>query len=142
MGVVSDLLGNPEAPPPKVEDRKFLEFNVDNFDDRMKAMKPRVVLSAENTLKKDGSKIPVVLNFETMDDFSPAAVARAVDPLRELLNARNQLSNLLTYMDGKGAAEDLIAGKLKNLAEFKKLVETLGVKPKEADSATAEEGSK
>jgi type VI secretion system protein ImpB len=140
MGVISDLHGNPAEPPPKVEDRKFVEINTDNFDDRMKAMKPRVVVNAENTLKKDGSKLPVALTFETLDDFSPGAVARAVEPLRELLNARNQLQNLLTYMDGKNAAEDLIAGALKNPGEFKKLVETLSLQSKGA--VPAEDGSK
>ena len=43
-----------------------------------------------------------------MDDFSPAAVASNVEPLRALLEARTQLSNLLTYMDGKTGAEQLI----------------------------------
>jgi type VI secretion system protein ImpB len=63
-----------------------------------------------------------------MEDFSPAAIARKVEPLRELLKAREQLSNLITYMDGKSGAEELIASKLKNLDDFKKLVETLGLK--------------
>ena len=127
MGVMADLAGKPESPPPKVEDRKFLEINVDNFDDRLKAMKPRVAFQVKNTLTGSGS-LPIAITFESMDDFSPAAIAKKVEPLRELLQAREQLSNLLTYMDGKGTAEELIAQKLKNLGEFKELVETLGVK--------------
>jgi type VI secretion system protein ImpB len=127
MGVMADLVGKPEAPPPKVEDRKFLEINVDNFDDRLKAMKPRVAFQVKNTLTGSGN-LPIAITFESMDDFSPAAIAKKVEPLRELLQAREQLSNLLTYMDGKGSAEELIAQKLKNLGEFKQLVETLGVK--------------
>jgi type VI secretion system protein ImpB len=127
MGVMADLVGKSESPPPKVEDRKFLEVNVDNFDDRLKAMKPRVAFQVKNTLTGSGS-LPIAITFESMDDFSPAAIAKKVEPLRELLQAREQLSNLLTYMDGKGTAEELIAQKLKNLGEFKQLVETLGVK--------------
>jgi type VI secretion system protein ImpB len=49
------------------------------------------------------------MTFENMDDFSPAAVARKVDSLNKLLQARTELANLLTYMDGKDKAEDLVA---------------------------------
>ena len=110
MGVMADLAGKPEDPLPPVADRKFLEFDVDNFDTRMKAMKPRVAFMVPNTLTGEGN-IAVDLTFENMEDFSPAAVAAKVDGLKQLLEARNQLSNLVTYMDGKGGAEELI-GKL------------------------------
>jgi len=133
MGVMADLAGNPEQPLPKIEERKFMEISTDNFDDRLKAMKPRVATQVKNTLTGEGT-LPVALTFESMEDFSPAAVARKVDPLRELLKAREQLSNLITYMDGKAGAEELIANKLKNLDDFKKLVETLGVKKGDAPS--------
>lgn len=108
MGVLSDLSGKPEDPLPPVSDRKFLEIDVDNFDSRMKSMKPRVAFNVENTLTGEGS-LPVDITFESMDDFSPAAVARKVDGLNKLLEARQQLSNLITYMDGKAGAGDLIA---------------------------------
>src|SRR6056297_817786 len=100
MGVMADLSGKPEDPLPAVADRKFLEIDVDNFDSRMKAMKPRAAFSVPNTLTGEGN-VAVDLTFESMDDFSPAAIAAKVEPLRELLDARTQLSNLLTYMDGK-----------------------------------------
>ena len=108
MGVMSDLSGKPEEPLPPVADRKFLEVDVDNFDARMKSMKPRVAFQVENTLTGDGN-LPVDITFESMDDFSPAAVARKVDGLNKLLEARTQLSNLITYMDGKTGAEELIS---------------------------------
>lgn len=108
MGVMSDLSGKPEDPLPPVSDRKFLEIDVDNFDSRMKSMKPRVAFNVENTLTGEGN-LPVDITFESMDDFSPAAVARKVDGLNKLLEARQQLSNLITYMDGKAGAGDLIA---------------------------------
>ncbi len=108
MGVMADLSGKPEDPLPPVADRKFLEIDVDNFDSRMKSMKPRVAFNVENTLTGEGS-LPVDITFESMDDFSPAAVARKVDGLSKLLEARQQLSNLITYMDGKQGAGDLIA---------------------------------
>ena len=107
MGVMSDLSGKPADPLAPVADRKFLEVDVDNFDSRMKAMKPRVAFNVPNTLTGEGN-ISVDLTFENMDDFSPAAIAKKVGALSKLLKARQQLSNLVTYMDGKGGAEELV----------------------------------
>ncbi|MBL0718396.1 type VI secretion system contractile sheath small subunit [Piscinibacter sp. Jin2] len=128
MGVMADLAGKPEDPLPPVADRKFLEIDVDNFDTRMKAMKPRVAFQVPNTLTGEGN-LSVDLTFENMDDFSPAAVAAKVDGLKQLLEARQQLSNLVTYMDGKGGAEELIARILKDPA----LLGSLGAAPKAGD---------
>ncbi len=113
MGVMADLSGKPAEPLPAVGDRKFLEIDVDNFDDRLKACKPRVSFQVPNTLTGEGN-LNVEMTFESMDDFSPAAVARKVDALNKLLQARTQLSNLLTYMDGKDKAEELVAKLLNN----------------------------
>jgi type VI secretion system protein ImpB len=125
MGVMADLSGKPAEPLPGVDQRKFLEIDVDNFDDRLKAYKPRVAFQVPNTLTGEGN-ISVDLTFESMDDFSPAAVAKKVDALNQLLTARNQLSNLLTFMDGKAGAEELV-GKL--LAD-PNLLKTLAAAPK------------
>ncbi|NQU75738.1 MAG: type VI secretion system contractile sheath small subunit [Planctomycetes bacterium] len=115
MGVMADLSGKPAESLPAVADRKFLEIDVDNFDERMKASKPRVAFQVPNTLTGEGN-LNVDLTFDSMDDFSPAAVARKVDALNKLLTARTELSNLLSYMDGKSGAEDLIAKALKDPA--------------------------
>jgi type VI secretion system protein ImpB len=125
MGVMSDLSGNPKEPLAAVPDRKFLEISVDNFDDRLKAMKPRAAFAVPNTLTGEGN-LSVDITFESMDDFSPAAIARKVGPLKELLEARQQLSNLVTYMDGKSGAEDLIGKVMKDPA----LMKTLAASPK------------
>ena len=95
MGVMADLSGDAKEPLPGVDDRKFLNVDVDNFDERMKSMKPRVAFSVPNTLTGEGN-MSVDITFESMDDFSPAAVARKVDALNQLLEARSQLSNLIT----------------------------------------------
>jgi len=108
MGVLADLTGKPAQAPPPVDERKFLDIDVDNFDSRMKALKPRVAFQVPNTLTGEGN-INVELTFDSMDDFSPAAVAEKVDALNKLLQARQQLSNLITYMDGKGGAEELVS---------------------------------
>ena len=120
MGVLSDLSGKPSDPLAPVADRKFMEIDVDNFDSRMKSMKPRVAFQVPNTLTGEGN-IAVDLTFESMDHFSPAAVASRVDGLKQLLEARGQLANLLTYMDGKTGAEELLAKVIKDEALLKSL---------------------
>ncbi|MCE2795236.1 MAG: type VI secretion system contractile sheath small subunit [Planctomyces sp.] len=129
MGVLADLSGNPAEPLAPVADRKYLEIDVDNFDDRLKAMKPRVAFPVPNTLTGEGN-LMVDLTFESMDDFSPGAIARKVEPLRKLLESRQQLANLLTYMDGKSGAEELIGKVLNDPA----LLQTLAAAPKPADT--------
>jgi len=128
MGVLSDLSGKPSEALPGVADRKFLEIDVDNFDSRLKSMKPRVAFAVPNTLTGEGN-LSVDITFESMDDFSPAAVARKVDGLSKLLEARQQLSNLITYMDGKTGAEELIAKVLADPALLASL--TADSKPQE-----------
>jgi type VI secretion system protein ImpB len=129
MGVMADLSGQPAEPLAPVADRKFLEIDVDNFDDRMKSMKPRVAVQVPNTLTGEGN-LAVDITFESMDDFSPAAIARKVSGLNQLLEARTQLSNLMTYMDGKTGAEELIAKLLQEPA----LMQALTAAPKPAAS--------
>ena len=128
MGVLADLSGNPEEPLPSVNDRKFLEIDVDNFDERLRAAKPRVSFRVPNTLTGEG-ELSIDITFESLDDFSPAAVARKVDALNQLLEARTQLANLLTYMDGKSQAEELIAKVLNDPA----LLKSLAAAPKPQD---------
>src|SRR5881396_2721761 len=86
MGVMADLSGKPAESLPAVADRKFLEIDIDNFDERMKSMKPRVAFQVPNTLTGEGN-MSVEITFESLDDFSPAAVARKVEPLAKLLQA-------------------------------------------------------
>jgi type VI secretion system protein ImpB len=108
MGVMSDLSGNNSTvEKPKVEERKFLEFDMDNFENRMAAIEPGITMRVENKLgDESGEKLSVNLKFEKMADFTPAAVARQVPATAKLLEAREQLANLLRYLDGKVAAED------------------------------------
>lgn len=128
MGVLADLSGQPADPLAPVSDRKFLEIDVDNFDERLKSMKPRVAVQVPNTLTGEGN-LSVDMTFESMDDFTPAAIARKVGSLNKLLEARGQLSNLLTYMDGKTGAEELIGRLLSEPALMQAL--TSAPKPQE-----------
>lgn len=126
MGVMSDLSGKSNVEQPSVDDRKFLEIDVDNFDTRMKSMAPRAAFKVPNTLTGEGN-LAVDITFESMNDFSPAAIARKVEPLRKLLDARTQLANLITRMDGKTGAENLIAQAIQDPA----LLQALASAPSE-----------
>ncbi len=132
MGVMAELSGKPAEPLPDVADRKFLEIDVDNFDDRLKSCKPRVAFTVPNTLTGEGN-LAVEMTFESMDDFSPAAVARKVDALNKLLTARTQLDNLLTFMDGKEKAENLIG----KLLQDPELLKSLAAAPKPEEPAAS-----
>lgn len=136
MGVMADLSGKPADPLAPVAERKFLEIDVDNFDSRMKAMKPRVAFRVPNTLTGEG-EMSLDITFESMDDFSPAAVARKVDALNQLLQARQQLTNLMTYMDGKTGAEELITNVLNDPALLQSLA--AAPRPQDSDKPAAEE---
>jgi type VI secretion system protein ImpB len=122
-----------------VSDRRFLEIDIDNFDERMKAIRPRVAFAVSNTLTGDGQMM-VDMTFESMEDFSPAAIARKVEPLRQLLEARTQLANLQTYMDGKSGAEALVTQLLHDPA----LLKSLAAAPKperQADETADQDGA-
>jgi type VI secretion system protein ImpB len=133
MGVLADLSGKPVEPLPAVADRRFLDIDVDNFDERMKAIRPRVAFAVPNTLTGEGQMI-VDMTFDSIEDFSPAAIARKVEPLRQLLDARTQLANLQTYMDGKSGAESLVNQLLQDPSLLKSLA--AAPKPKAVEDTT------
>lgn len=137
MGVMSDLSGKPAEPLPPVDDRSFQEFDAENFDDRLKSIKPRVAFSVPNTLTGEGN-LAVDITFENLEDFSPDKVAEKVDGLKQLLEARKQLSNLLSYMDGKTGAEELIAKLLNDPA----LLKALSAQAKTEDAPAADDAPK
>ena len=134
MGVLADLSGKPIEALPPVGERKFLDIDVDNFDERMKAIQPRVAFAVPNTLSGEG-QLMVDITFESIDDFSPAAIARKVEPLARLLEARSQLANLQTYMDGKAGAEGLV----NKLLQDPTLMKSLAASPKPQVAADAAE---
>jgi len=136
MGVFSDLSGKPSEELPPVDDRKALLIDVDNFDERLKGMKPRVAFTVPNTVTGEGN-LAVDITFESMDDFTPAAIARKVEGLSQLLETRTQLANLLTYMDGKSGAEKLMTQVLNDPT----LLQALASAPKPAAGGPSEEST-
>lgn len=114
MGVLSDLSGKSHVEKKSLNERDFVEFDMDNFDQRMAAIAPRAAFNVDNTLAGDGSKMSVDLTFSTIDDFSPGAVAKHVPALANLLEQRQQLNDLMLYMDGKDGAQELLDKLLKD----------------------------
>jgi type VI secretion system protein ImpB len=115
MGVMSDLSGQSHVEKKALDKRDFLEFDMDNFDQRMAAIAPRAAFHVDNTLTGDG-QLSVDLTFNSIDDFSPGKVAKSVPALSKLLEARQQLNDLLLYMDGKDGAQELLDRLLKDPA--------------------------
>jgi type VI secretion system protein ImpB len=137
MGVLADLSGNSsDVAKPDMNDRTFLDIDMDNFDKRMSAIEPGLSMKVDNKLGDEGGeKMSVKLKFKKMEDFSPAAIARQVPATAKLLKAREQLANLLRYMDGKVAAEDTLKKLLADpqlMAVFK---EKMAERPQAEDTA-------
>ena len=132
MGVMSDLSGKSHVEKKPMDKRDFVEFDMDNFDQRMEAIAPRAAFNIDNTLSGDGSKLSVDLTFKSVEDFSPGRVAKSIPSLAKLLEARQQLNDLLLYMDGKDGAQDLLDKLLKDPALLQALS---AAKPEEAETA-------
>ncbi|SFS03789.1 type VI secretion system contractile sheath small subunit [Sphingomonas jatrophae] len=120
MGVLSDLSGKSHVEKKSLDKRDFVEFDMDNFDQRMAAIAPRAAFNVENTLTGEG-KLAVDLTFKSMDDFDPGAIAKKVPALAKLLDARRELNDLMLYMDGKDGAQDLLDKVLKDPSLMKAL---------------------
>ena len=119
FGVMADLAGNPKNKLKPVKEREFLEFDSGNFDSRLAAIRPRAAFRVPNPLNKD-EMLPVDIEFESMDDFKPDRVAAKVGPLKELLNQREALKNLLSYLDGNDKAEEVLTEVLQKMDALSK----------------------
>lgn len=128
MGVLSDFSGQPVEPLEKLKDRKFVDVTLDNFDDVLASMKPHLAFSVENKLSEDpnAGKLGVDLSFKSLDDFSPDAVARQVQPLKELLDLRTKLSDLRGTLQGNDKLEDILQSTFNDAEKMKKLKTELG----------------
>jgi type VI secretion system protein ImpB len=136
MGVLADLSGNAsEVPKADMAERKFLDIDMDNFDKRMAAIEPALAMKVKNRLGDGSEKLSVNMKFSKMDDFSPAAVARQIPATAKLLQAREQLTNLLRYMDGKAAAEDSLKKLLSDPELMKAMKTKLDQKPSDDGSS-------
>ena len=126
VGVMGDFSGNPTEKLAPLKDRKFVQIDRDNINDVMKRMTPGLSMRVENTMKGDGSEMPVNLKFDSMDDFSPANVARQVEPLKKLLDTRDKLRDLLTKVDRSEDLEAILEQVLNDPEQMDKLKSELG----------------
>jgi type VI secretion system protein ImpB len=133
MGVMSDLSGKSEVDKKSVDKRDFVEFDMDNFEQKMEAIAPRAAFVVDNTLTGEG-KVGVDLTFKSLDDFTPGEIAKQVPALAKLLEARQQLNDLMLYMDGKDGAQDLLDKVLKDPELMKALA---AAKPAEGEDGAA-----
>lgn len=122
MGVMSDLSGKSDVDRKPLEQRDFVEFDMDNFEERMERIAPRAAFSVENSLTAEG-RLGVDISFRTLEDFTPGRIARAVPALAKLLEAREQLNDLMLYMDGKAGAQDLLDRVLRDPALMQALAD-------------------
>lgn len=121
VGVMGDFAGSSENPQPKLKDRKFINIDVDNFDDVMKGMEPRAVFRVKNTLGQSDGEFAVDLKFRSVEDFRPESVVQQVEPLRKLLEARTKLSDLRNKLAGNDRLEDVLSEVLSNTESLQKL---------------------
>ncbi len=123
VGVVGDFVGNPtpENAPPRIRDRKFVNVDLDNFDDVMEGMAPRAAYRVPNTLTPEGGEFAVDLTFNKLDDFRPEAVVENVAPLKKLLDARTKLADLRNKLAGNDKLEDILGDVLSNTEKLKQL---------------------
>lgn len=127
VGVLGDFSGKPDQPLPKLDQRKFVEIDRDNFNQVLAGMKPRLAIRVDNTLTKDGSKLAAELRFNSLEDFEPDNLVRQVEPLRKLVEARRRLADLLAKMDGNDRLEELLQDVIQKTDAQKELSEALGL---------------
>lgn len=121
VGVLGDFSGQPDQPLPRLKDRKFVNVDLDNFDEVMEGMTPRAAFRVPNKLSDQGGEFAVELKFNSIDDFRPEAVVQQVEPLRKLLEARSKLADLRNKVAGNEKLEDLLNDVLANTEQLKQL---------------------
>jgi len=127
VGVLADLSGQPKEALPVMKERKFVPIDRDNFNEVLKRAAPRLAMKVQNKLTDEDTKLAVELNFKHMDDFEPARVASQVGPLRELLDMRLRLTQLLSKMEGNDKLEQLLGDVLTNMEKAKGVAGELGI---------------
>jgi type VI secretion system protein ImpB len=134
VGILGDLSGKPDEPLPPPKDRKFVEIDRDNFDKVLEGMKPRLAFRVDNKLTGDDTKMAVELRFKSLDDFHPERVVQQIDPLRQMLNVRQRLSDLLNRLDGNDRLDELLQKVITSTESLEQLGKEAGVKSSEPES--------
>ena len=134
VGVLGDFSGDSAGAKRSMKDRKFVDLKKDKFDQVMARIEPAVKLKVENTLEKNGKEFEVNLKFRSMEDFDPDKIVEQIEPLRKLMETRNQLRDLMAKADGSEQLEGLLEKILRDDTQIASLRDQLG----DAPSATKE----
>ena len=125
VGVMADLSGQPKTALPGLKDRKFINIDRDNINDVLAKAAPRLAMKVQNRLTDEDTKLAVELNFNSLDDFAPDRVAGQIAPLRELLDMRQRLTELMAKMEGNDKLERLLADVLGNTEKAMELAKQM-----------------
>ena len=136
VGLMADLSGQPENPLPKFKERRFVEIDRDNFNDVMTKIAPRLDISVPDTLKGEGN-LKVELHFNQIDQFEPESIVNQIPRLARLLEARQQLRDLLGKLDGNDELDALLENILQNTDDLKQLKGSTEATDGETAEATA-----
>jgi len=135
VGVMGDYSGDNTKSKKTLKDRKFSQIDQDNFDDVMSTVAPQLALKVENSLEKDGSELAVDLDFKNMEDFEPHKLVEQIEPLKNLLETRNKLRDLLTKADRSDELEAILEDVLSNTEALTSLSDELdAAKDNEGDN--------
>lgn len=118
-GVFADLSGNREKPLDKVADRKFIEIDPDNFDQVLAKQEPRLTFKVDNKLTGEG-RLGVELRFKSMADFEPQNVVKQIEPLKKLLELRQNLANLRSNLSGNDKLEEVLQSAVSKMEALRK----------------------
>jgi type VI secretion system protein ImpB len=138
VGVLGDLSGQPKEPLPTLKDRRFVPIDRDNFNEVLSRAAPRLAMKVQNRLTDEDTKLAVELNFKHMDDFEPARVANQVDPLRQLLEMRQRLTQMLSKMEGNDKLDQLLADVMSNTEKALALAKQMGIESAASSTETSQ----
>jgi type VI secretion system protein ImpB len=127
IGVTGDFSGHNTQDLKPLKDRRFIQIDRDNYNDILKRMNPKLDIKVDNTLSDDDSEIAVSLSFRSLDDFEPAAIVNQVEPLKQLMETRNKLRDLMTKVDRSEDLENILEEVLNNTASLDKLASELKI---------------
>jgi type VI secretion system protein ImpB len=139
VGVMADLSGQPKESLRPLKERKFVPIDRDNFNDVLAKATPRLAMKVQNRLTDEDTKLAVELNFKSMDDFEPARIANQVAPLKELLDMRRRLTELMSKMEGNDKLEQLLGDVMSNTEKAMALAKQMGIEAATPEAPKTEE---
>jgi len=123
VGVMADLSGSGATALPGLRERGFVEVDKNNLEDVLRGAAPKLEFKVPNQISGDGSSIGIELKFESMDDFTPEEVAKRVEPIRKLVEARQKLHEIAVRVNSSEKLDRLLEEVITNTEALKKVSE-------------------